>query len=1063
MTTKKKFNKFLFSISMLALAICFLLCGQQMLIKGSVDALQLAENTITITNSDFNSSTSTALQSSPSGWTKLDSSSGKAGIITVKEEDFKNRASTYALESTQNPGKPYNVSSAQLDDHVLMINAKSSASSNENNNQGYKSTQVSLSAYSYYKVSIWVKTQANAFASIYLSGLEDNVDSKFEKIEKTQWTEYKFYVATGLETKPITIDLWLGTSSLGSYNAVFFDHVTMHQISENYFEQQAIYSDETRVIDYRDYISAPIQNPDFETSTYEGWTVVDHLPLEANAKVFNVNTASAAPNKDLQSAGSSLTKNNNYAFALYADKETSFGYKSTSFDIQPFEAYKISFFAKTINLNGSAYAKLVENNDILDFYGLEAGDEDNFYTPMSSTITLSTSSTSELTNDYIKYTFYVRGHELYKSSLHIELWLGNSDNKTKGSVVFDDFRFERISQKELSDASTTNAQTLTLTTLSGTTSVTNGTFNSVKDLPKQLEYPLTPSDWTYATSDTSYTKYGIVNTNTALYNNQKVHFGNILNPQNPNGISTDIDVNNVLMLWNNSPAYQHVTSSSLSLGSNKYYNITFDYKTVQQTAENKLLNVYLVDSDGNILYSDTNLSAQSWEKYTVVVRTTDNATSLNLRISLGTKENMVQAYAFVDNVKFEENTTMNATNYELYVQSGNALDFAIGNFNIISNEQQYSMYTPYRYTRKLENGTNPSQGNPIAFGGIVDGEDNAFGISNSPNNKNALKYMPVIRVDGKASYSLTAKDAITLTTSSYYKFSIDVYTKFVGDLEQADKEDDEKAKFGATFALSGLEQSLTEIDTNGEWVTYTTYVKATSDVSVYLQFMLTSETNEITGVVFFDNFKMTTIEEDEFVSAENYDQDKTTLVIGSTTTEEENPDENPEEDKENPEDKNEANAVWVLIPSLILAVALVMALVAYFMKKIKIKKWEKKKVNEYDRDTTLHRDVIRHEAEQQRQKDIAGVKAQIAEIEKEIEKIEEINKQRIKEQRSKAITRQTEKEFKAYANKHTKLENSISALNEKIATMEQPEYVLAIQKKIIANKVKAEKEAKKLK
>ena len=174
---------------MLAFAICFLLCGQQMLIKGSVDALQLADNTVTITNSDFNSSTSTALQSSPSGWTKLDSSSGKAGIITVKEEDFKNRASTYALESTQNPGKPYNVSSAQLDNHVLMINAKSSASSNENNNQGYKSSQVSLSAYSYYKVSVWVKTQASAFASIYLSGLDNEAETKFEKIEKTHLPE----------------------------------------------------------------------------------------------------------------------------------------------------------------------------------------------------------------------------------------------------------------------------------------------------------------------------------------------------------------------------------------------------------------------------------------------------------------------------------------------------------------------------------------------------------------------------------------------------------------------------------------------------------------------------------------------------------------------------------------------------------------------------------------------------------------------------------------------------------------------------------------------------------
>ena len=141
-----------------------------------------------------------------------------------------------------------------------------------------------------------------------------------------------------------------------------------------------------------------------------------------------------------------------------------------------------------------------------------------------------------------------------------------------------------------------------------------------------------------------------------------------------------------------------------------------------------------------------------------------------------------------------------------------------------------------------------------------------------------------------------------------------------------------------------------------------------------------------------------------------------------------------------------------------------MALVAYFMKKVKIKKWEKKKINEYDREQTLHRDVVRQEAEQQRQKDIAIVNEEIAELEKELQRIEEINKERLKAQRTrenKGITRQDEKEFKAYATRHTKIENNISALKEKINNMNTPEYVLAIQRKIIVEKVKAEKEAKK--
>ena len=202
------------------------------------------------------------------------------------------------------------------------------------------------------------------------------------------------------------------------------------------------------------------------------------------------------------------------------------------------------------------------------------------------------------------------------------------------------------------------------------------------------------------------------------------------------------------------------------------------------------------------------------------------------------------------------------------------------------------------------------------------------------------------------------------------------------------------------------------------------------------------------------------VEEQEFANAMNYEKTDKLLVIGSTDVEE------PEEDSStNDEDDSSdvATTIMYLIPSLILAVALILALIAYFMKKIKIKKWEKKKINDYDREHTLHRDVVRQEAEKQRQQNIDEVKQQIKEVEKEIERIEEINKQRLKDQRSagtKGISRQTEKEFKAYAQRHTKLENSITALNEKIESMETPEYVLSLQRKIVVEKVKAEKEAK---
>ena len=997
MTTTKKFNKIIFSAFMLILALCLVVSGQQMLIKSPIKAVEMASNSVSITNSDFNSSTSIALQASPSGWSQLDSSSGKSGVITVKEKDFTSRASQYALESTKNPGKPYTSQVSPLDDHVLMINANSEASSNEYNNQGYESNSISLSAYSYYKLSIWTKTQDDAFASIYLSGLDDSANTKFERYEQTEWQEYRFYIATGIDTKSIRIELWLGSSTLGSYDAVFFDHITMKQLSENYFAEEANSSETVNVIDYREYLPSLVENADFETGTTKGWTVIDYLPVNADAKVYNINTSSSAPYEDFANIGSDLSENNTYAFGLYGSEKVAFGYKSTSFNVDPYQTYKISFKAKTSNLDGSAYAILKEGNDILNLYGLEEGNEDNFYTPVSATISISSNNTNELTNNYTTYSFYVKGHELYRTSFTIELWLGNSEESAKGAVVFDNFRFEQISHSQFSSASSTNSQSLSLTTISGTPSVANGTFNIVENLDKDFAYPLSPSEWTNTTSDSSKTSYGIINTNQTLFNEQQSNYGGILNPGKIDNTPLTQDyANNVLMLWNNSESYQSIKSPSFELTANKYLNISFDYKTIQQTANKQLMNVYLVDTDNNILFADYNLYSENWTNYSLLIKTSTSAISVSLVIELGDEDNLVKAYAFIDNVRFAENTEMTDEAYETYVQAHRTLDFAEGNFNIISSEQQYSMYTPYRYSRTLEEGINPSQGNPIAFGGIIDGSDNVFNVTNSPNNENALKYMPVIRVDGEATYALVAKDTILLQSASYYKFSIDIYSNFqsfTNNLDQENVDEDERAKFGAIFSLKGLDEaSISEINTNGEWTTYTIYVKATTDCTVNLRFAIESESNDITGIAFFDNYKFETVEEQEFANAMNYEKTDNLLVIGSTDVEE------PEEDTSTDDDDDSSDittTIMYLIPSLILAVALILALIAYFMKKIKIKKWEKKKINEYDREHTLYRDVVRQEAEKQRQKNIDEVKQQIQEIEKEIERIEEINKQRL--------------------------------------------------------------------
>ena len=312
--------------------------------------------------------------------------------------------------------------------------------------------------------------------------------------------------------------------------------------------------------------------------------------------------------------------------------------------------------------------------------------------------------------------------------------------------------------------------------------------------------------------------------------------------------------------------------------------------------------------------------------------------------------------------------------------------------------------------------------------------------------------MPAIEVKGKATYSLTNKDQISLQSDSYYKFSIEVYTNLVN------RDNVEDVKYGAIFALSELDQSFTEIVSNDEWTTYTIYVATTDAKDVSLKFGLMSGSNSITGWAVFDNFKFETIDETEYSKAKAYAENDDKILLVSKTDTETDDDNNDDSD----DDSTNNTVIWYLIPSVILFVALVIAVAAYFMKKVTIKKWEKKKASEYDRNSTLYRDVVRREAEKIRDNRIKELNAEIDEVKQEIERIEQIHKENAKVQRTSTgnISMSQERDFKAYAKRHTALENKIESLQGKIDNMNMPEYLLSIQRNIILEKVRKEKQAK---
>ena len=111
---------------------------------------------VSVTNGNFNSSASTYLNSSPSGWTKQeDKKLATAGVIHTGSNFDSNMSSNYYLSN--NPGVK-----DTADKHILMINSRTSTTSDHTPaKEGFKSSAVSLKANSYYSFAVSFKSDTN--------------------------------------------------------------------------------------------------------------------------------------------------------------------------------------------------------------------------------------------------------------------------------------------------------------------------------------------------------------------------------------------------------------------------------------------------------------------------------------------------------------------------------------------------------------------------------------------------------------------------------------------------------------------------------------------------------------------------------------------------------------------------------------------------------------------------------------------------------------------------------------------------------------------------------------
>lgn len=987
-----------------------------------------------------------------------------SGIICVENDTF-NNSTNNKFGLTSNPGKITD-NDGSTDDYILLIN-----SNGQPTNYGYKSdANITLAANSYYLISVICKTDVigNNGASIYLNADDIGQTQQYNFVNlNTQgsWETFNFYIQTNTyEKSNVTIELWLGSKgNITTNGQVYFDNIHVYQLS------QAEYVGETKNYNFSNIDNMPtyVRNIDlktvtlassqFENSNFEagltGWEKTEGNGLDTSKSVNGVanidNSSETLSNMGLSSTdtipGNSNTANNKKALFINNKEASNVTYKSTStVTIKQHGFYRLSLLLKTGNLtDGGANIRLeqvVEEGKTAQEGKLEA-----------------VTSSSGLTqyNGYQEHCLYICGSPFGDEQVRLYLSMN-----VAGYVIFDDITLQQITYSTYQSSGSSSTK-LDLANLTDTTTVSNGAFNMSANKTADITYPLAVQNWS-----TENSLGGIINVNQTHYEANKANYGNgAINPgpvtNYPNTDQSVNSTNNVLMVNNTNPdGYAEFKSASFSLASN---TTTTDIRgvevwvKVQTNLSNANSGAFVrIETESGVVIAQTKAIRtfeqtinNDWQRVALYIQNSIDDISLHVVVGIGNRNNPTTGYAYFDNVKYLTTVTED----EAKLADGNMTvytNLADDNFNSYI-EDESTLNKPYGYVKDGEQDAATSAG--VINLSTVDKNILTVDV---PVREGGDNYMLLIKNNAPTHFTYKTSISRTFVSNNYYKVSVWTYTAgLVGENAQ---------KYGANIKFTGVEDEFNNIDVskveseeadNG-WVEYVFYIKCQSETKSTLYLSLGSEEYPTQGFVLFDTVSIKQITSSDYADA----------VVGTkgnvikTTAETVNPEEEPEEEPTTTPSQQDVN-LWYLIPSIIIAVALLIAVVGYAMRKIKFRPIRRRqKASSYDRDESLNADVVRRELAQQRRIKVKEIEDSISEMKKEIKEHQADYEKSLKEEKNKG---KEERLFKAYARSRSKMQKQLENLEAaKTYILDENNIKLEEDREIRRRQYKLESENRKL-
>ncbi len=915
--------------------------------------VSVVDVTSKLTNNTFDSTSGTSFPRTPSGWSVWDSNTTVApeasGVIDLTPSIYKDHyIEDYKLgDFTDQPPQRQGAT----EQYVLMINSGNNGSKTASLNYGYaSSSDFELDPNSFYSIQAYVYTSTDAHASIYLTGddVENLSSSAITGINTNGWQQVVIYIATGSEkTINVGLELFIGEKGAesGSIGFVLFDNITITRHSGDNFDASSNSGYFKTLVDLRpSYVTLGdgfVENGDFTSPLTNGWT------QEASKNAQSVYIANL--NNQLNINGTNVIigdnqRGNKQGAIISADS----GYnsiKSNDIEIKQSGLYKITFWAKgeisTGNINFTIDGNLPDETVLEE-------------TPVSATISTLATDAIELNNNWALYTLYVVGNPLFDSTVNLHLGIGSDTADATGYIAVTGIKTEKVTSAH-KENSTANSATLQMYEASSLT-FTNGTFNFINVTEADGNYPYEPQSWTKL-NENATGQSGVVNIEENIWKNSGFTFPR---PAKADGNFSD----NVLMINNQNVTYQGYTSASTNLAADGYALISVE-TYVRDLNANGYAYIKIKNSNNtvlaNIKISNTN---NQWQIYKIYLHNYYLAQDLTAELSLGEEAQTAYGIAFFDNCTIDTSITEDVFNE--ITASDKIIKIDLETNSLMSADENGN---PTLWTANNISQTNT---NDISSGimDVRDYEDYFVANPTAPSSdNNTVMY---IFANTPSYYYYSSDLSYKFTSGTYYKIS--VWVRTVGIQEDVEGEYDDNGVpvvHGASIEIEGIDKSFTGINTgkdltstnlvdqfndvNNVWTEYIMYINTTSDVDGVIKLGLGNTTMYTSGYAFFANLTVTSLEEDAYKS-QTATLDENNLpnnILMATNV---------------PEDEEDAGNVynnmdWFAIPTVIIAIAVIFAVVGFFVKKFyrAMPRKTDKINNNYDRLQTLLKDVDRRE------------------------------------------------------------------------------------------------------